>query len=339
MATAIEGHVKAWLAHDDHATRIEAQFVYQGWLDAAAAIKGERANQMVTAIEGHAKAWLAHGDHATRIEAQFIYKGWLEAADESARGRLSPRIIAWIEVHQNSDTSDFVLESWLDQGLGFEAVRQACFRAVCRLYDKPEGTYILKHVVRQRELPDGVVFAALFWCAKFPCHEDALNRLRPLVSLDRKEQMGAPLLVRVASQVLANQPVESIARDQQRRLAARATLAQLMGIGASFPLAEKLARIYFVRWLRDMRIFAGDPPSRCSPNAPNFDEQPALIEALFTLVATAEFEPARDLDDRKALEVFCDWVGRWRNRHFIPPLVQELTDRFEMPELWRRMLA
>jgi hypothetical protein len=341
MIALVEARVTAWLAQRDHAISDEARFAYKAWLDAAAAIGGEHAVKMVAAVEDHVAAWLAHRDHAASDEAQFIYKAWLEAAHGAQLRRFSNELLAWILAHQDDDNCDFVLESWLDKHLEFDPVAEPCFRAVRRLYNKRHCAFILKHVVRQKKLPEDVFLAALCWCAQFPDHEDALNRLGPLVGINQAIIVGAAQLTRITAKVLYHTNVDSLIVDPYKLAAARATLGSLFSIGESFTPAEKLARVYFIRWLRDGRIFRHSQPTvQAGRTTPVFDQKKSLVEALLTLMTHGEFAPATNSEDEATLAKFCDWVGQWEalNQVAIAGLVEELTDRFGLPHLWQRML-
>jgi len=131
------------------------------------------------------------------------------------------------------------------------------------------------------------------------------------------------------------------ANDPSDLLCARATLGFLFNLGNYFTRAEKLARIYFVRWLRDGRVFLPTISDRDSgKSSPLFDQKRGLVDALLTLLAHEEFVPAMNADDQAALLRFCDWVGQWQesNRQQLTDIVAELTDRFGLPHLWQRML-
>ena len=276
---AVRDAVNDWLSVLGFSSR--TSFVLYPWLHAAAAIEGERASAMVGMVEGHVAAWLAHGEHAVSAEAQFVYTDWLEAADEARLRRFRNETLAWILCHQDDESCDFVLESWLDKHLEFEPVAEAYFRAVRRLYNKVDGSFILKHVVRQKELPDDMLLAALYWCALFPDHEDAINRFGPLTSFNRADIIGDCRLTRVAARIFYRQDVSALVNDPYKLAAARATLGALFSVGEFYPLAEKLARIYFVRWLRDGRVFRLVQQHV----APLFDQKFSLVESLLTLMA------------------------------------------------------
>jgi hypothetical protein len=78
---------------------------------------------------------------------------------------------------------------------------------------------------------------------------------------------------------------------------------------------------------------------------PTFDQKSSLAEVLLTLMKHGEFSPVTKMDDEIALTQFCDWVGEWKtpdrvaqDQFAIPKLVEELTDRFGLKNLWQRML-
>jgi hypothetical protein len=186
-----------------------------------------------------------------------------------------------------------------------------------------------------------MIFAALCWCKRFPDHEDALIRLGPLITIDRANTMGAAQLTRVTARVLYHQEIDALIVEPFKLAVARATLGSLFSIGETFPLAEKLARIYLIRWLRDGRIFRpAFPIAQAGTAVATFDQRLSLAESLLTLMTHAEFTPSTQAEDGTALAKFCDWVGQWEasNLKGIASLVEELTDRFGLPHLWQRML-
>ena len=340
MVEKFKHYLVVWLAYRDNAMQPDTDFIYTTWLEAAAAIKGDAAADMVSQVKAHVVAWLKEGERSIKEKAMFIYKPWLEAASRTQLRLLSGEILTWILAHQDSSSCDFVLESWLDKGLEFSPVADACFRAVRRLYDNHEAAFILKHVVRQQELPADVVLAALYWCARFPDHEDVVSRLGPLISIDSAEIVGAHRLTKVAGKVLHNVRLETHLADVSKRAALRALLARVFEIGNAFPAAEKLARIYFARWLHDGRLFR--PLIQLDPIQvlTIFDQRIALVEALLTLMTYGEFRPATSDQDRAVLEQFCCWVEQWTpfSQRTIAALIEELSDRFGLPQLWQQML-
>jgi hypothetical protein len=341
MAKTIEKQMIAWLARDDHFLGEDAKYVYSSWLKAAAATGRETAATMVEKIESQVDAWLASGGHAGGPDARLVYSSWLEAAPVRKRRRFYDQTLEWILAHQDDERCSYLLESWLDKQLEFEPVSEACFRAVHRLYREPNGAFILKHVVRQKKLPATTIVEALSWCNRFPDHMDALNRLGPLLRVDWAKQFGAAPFVRVAAKVLFHQNIDAAVSDGLKLVVMRATIGSLFAIGAFFPTAEMLARIYFVRWLRDGRVFRpATPCGRPARSTPIFDQRLPLGRALLTLLARGEFTPKTNNDDETVIAQFCDWVGTWAtpNRDQVRELIENLTARFGLRPLWERML-
>ena len=337
MISKVESHLGQWLSHGDHAIQHDAQFIYASWLGAAVAIKGDKAIAMVSKVAEHIAAWLRQDEFAISGQARYIYVGWLEAAPGAQFDQFHNDIVSWILVHQNEDYCSFVLRSWLDRGLEFDPVAEPCFKIVRRSCRDLDAVFILKHVVRQKRLPEDVIFAALCWCSLFADHEDALNRLGPLLRIDRADLIGPARLTRVTAKVLFHQDVEIFLADPFKLAAARATLGSLFDIGRTFPPAEKLARIYFARWLRDGRIFC---PAINGQGHPIFDQKFLLAESLLTLLEHGEFVPRTNDEDNFVITQFCQWVSEWESPNFydIAGLVGEMSDRFGMPNLWQRML-
>jgi hypothetical protein len=337
MVKSVGDRVAAWLAYGDHATSDDARFLYASWLSVAAEIKGDVAAGMVRKVTDHLTNWLNHNDHADSEKAGFVYGNWLEAAEGAQLRQFFGEILNWIVVHQDDDCCEFVLEPWLDRGLEFDPVANTCFSIVRRSYDDPNATFILKHVVRQEKLPEDVVFAALCWCSLFPDHEDALNRLGPLLDVDREIIVGSARLTRVAAKVLLHLKVEALLADPFKLAAARAVLGSLFNMGKNFAPSEKLARVYFVRWLRDGRVFC---PATHGQRHPAFDQRLSLAEPLLTVLEHGEFVPWTNAEDNLVITQFCQWVSEWEslNVYGIAGLIDEMSDRFGMPNLWQQML-
>ena len=97
----IQPSLAQWLLQ--HATSLEARFVYQAWLDAG----GEKA-----VIQTSLAQWLPQ--HATSIEATFVYKAWLDAGGEKAV--IQPSLAQWLLQYATSIEARFVYQSWLDAG-------------------------------------------------------------------------------------------------------------------------------------------------------------------------------------------------------------------------------
>jgi hypothetical protein len=74
-----------------------------------------------------------------------------------------------------------------------------------------------------------------------------------------------------------------------------------------------------------------------------FDQKPALASGLLSVMEQGEFYPADNPIDYAALTRFCDWVAQWQSVDWklgkLRPLVEELTKRYGLPELWHRMLG
>jgi hypothetical protein len=341
MVDRVTDYVNVWLAHSDHEISETARFVFASWLDAAAAIKGVRAGEMVDRVAGHVAKWLAHEDNAISEEARFVLASWLEASSASQLRRFESETINWILLHEKGEGCDFVLETWLDNGLEFAPVAQACFVSVRRLCDKPDATFILKFVVRKQNLPVDIVSAALNWCARFPGHEDASSRLTPLVSMDRASDVGFARVTSTAATVLLHLKPTVFVADRFMIVYARALLGALFEIGVVYPPAEKLARIYLVRWLRDGRVFRPTSLRHADLDYIVFDQRFALLESLLTIMTHEEFQPALNRNDMVVLECFCEWGAQWDHSHLpsIRGLVVELVEQFGLPDLWQRMLS
>jgi hypothetical protein len=155
--------------------------------------------------------------------------------------------------------------------------------------------------------------------------------------------------MQVASAILYRRPVNSFAESPRALSEARAILGFLFCLGRSFPRAEKLARIYFVKWLRDGRVFV--PPSDASSVSKSdvwhFDENVSLIDAIPTLLEYREFDPASDAHDEHTLAQFCDWVANWQrldltgigNKRLIISIADDFVSAFGLSHIWARMCA
>jgi hypothetical protein len=235
-----------------------------------------------------------------------------------------------------------VIEPWLDKELDFELIAEPYFHAVRKLCTTINGTFLLKHinvVARHKGLPSDVVMAALLWCARFADHPDAPDRLSRV--LRRGGSADATIVTRVAAKVLFHVDFSDVLPKVHTVASARSILGSLFTLGHTHALAEKLARIYFVRWLRDGRVFfSAQPETEILTAEPGFDQQTALIEALFTLIERRDLSPTTSGADEIALNGFCNWVRHWKSpdRNAIDVLVRELTDRYGLPNLWQQMM-
>jgi hypothetical protein len=331
MVDVMQDYARAWLDNDNHAVTMAASYVYRGWLTAAAAIGGNRGAAIVAAAEKYISDWLAAYDHANSNEAAFVYKAWLEAAEGPRLRRFFSEILNWIFVCDDSEIASFVLESWLAKDLEFEPVAEAVFNVIRRLYKSPSGAFLLKYVLRRGNVPDDIIFAALCWCARHPKHGDAVARLGSLSQRDGP--FDDSQFVQVAAWVLYHQDSDIPSFVPFRKMLARALLVSLFIRGRQYPRAEKLARIYFVRWLRNGNIFR-------ESGERGLDQRIEIVEALLTLLTHKEFSPALDECDRVALEQFCDWVGQWdrMNLFHVRELIPELCAISGPHSLWTRML-
>ncbi|HEX8166600.1 MAG TPA: hypothetical protein VF601_12535 [Beijerinckiaceae bacterium] len=345
MVAFVQGWLATWLQTEGRATALDTQFVYTAWLDAAAAIKGERAAEMVAFVQGKLETWLSVEDHATTHEAGFIYRAWLRAKTGKLKDDpLLPAIMTWISLHREDENLSFVLRAALERGIPFEVVAEVCFDVVRREWNKPEGSFLLKHVVKQKALSEDIILAALCWCAKFPSTPDSLTRFHSLLRWGHLAHLTPSRITSVAAQILLHLSLDDIVSKPYYLSAAPALLGELFKLGHDFPEAEKLARIYFIRWLRDPRVFAARSHGRDHSDGLGelrpVDQMIELVEALITLLHHGEFTPKTSSSDRQALTRFCDWVATWEEgpRRELSGLVDELTERFGLPELWNRML-
>jgi hypothetical protein len=341
MAALIQPRLEAWLAVDGHAANLSARRLYETWLNVAAAIRGEVAARMVNVIELHVAAWV--NTHATHELAKYLYCSWLEAARGPCQRRFYAETLAAILANAEEEDSDYLLESWLDQRLEFEPVRAACFTALHRLRHSPEGTYILKHIVRQRGLPDEVVCDAVDWCKGHPAHPDAINRIGPLVTARTSNVVGIRRLTLVVTRVLHLADFGTIVSDSTKVAATRGSLGSLFAVGKYYPRAGRVASICLVAALRDGRLFDMPTMGRDGPRGLLFDQKTALVFGLLGVMKQGKLDPLRDAGDHIALTRFCDWVGQWKRTNEeldqLRSIVQQLTSGFGLPSLWLRMMG
>ena len=297
---------------------------------------------MVSLVQPQVEAWLAVDGRVTSADARFVYAAWLEGVPGPRQRRFYDETLAWISAYVDEEMSVNLLAPWLDQRLEFAPVRDACFKAVHRGRDSPQGTYILKHIVRRRDLPDDVIRDAPEWCDRHAAHRDTINRFGPLLNRRISSVVGLPRLVRIATRVLRRADLAAIASDSAMVAATRATIATLFGIGRHYPRAELVARISLVAALRDGRLFNAPTATQHGPRTLLFDQKMAIAGGLLSVMGQHELDPANSPIDYFAISCFCDWVGQWhRDEERLEKLravAQELTDRFGLPDLWRRMV-
>jgi hypothetical protein len=127
--TVIETFLAQWLPQ--HATSIEAQFVYKAWLDAG----GEKA-----VIETFLAQWLSK--HATSPEAQFVYKAWLDAGGEKAV--IETFLAQWLSKHATSPEAQFVYKAWLDAGGKKAVIETFLAQWLSKHATSPEAQFVYK---------------------------------------------------------------------------------------------------------------------------------------------------------------------------------------------------
>jgi hypothetical protein len=341
---AVEPHVMAWLCAAGAALRSTAHFILAAWLDALSKLRIPRSEARIAKVEPHVWAWLGHADNATLPDAGFLYRAWLDCAEAFHAGDDGPTLPAtfhegfkaWLARHGDSEDISFLLEAWLAANQSFAVVQDTCFLAIRKFWDRPDTSYTLKYVVRIRSLPDHVVLAAADWCNRFVGHEDVLIRFSQLLYAGHGKVIGEARTTAVASRILIAQDIFAATANEYTRAHARALLVELVLLAGTFPLAEKLARVYFARWLRQPLGFV---PDRDNAVKSKIDQRPELIELLLSLLQHRELNVANGEEDRQHVERFCDWVATWERRQHVPALAGELTDRFGHPDVWSRMMA
>lgn len=340
LARWIEASAMRWLQLVRDDPSVKPEHVLSAWLGAAAKIDKTQALAVVEVIEAVVEEWLSRGDNATRPGADIVYSSWLESVPPSKLRRFYDQTLAWIEHNKDNDDCDFLLETWLDKRLDFDVVAEACFAAVRRLYRRKEAVYILKHVVRQEELPAEIVLCAYFWCAKFPGHPDVLSRFSPLTRPRHWSLIGEKTFIGICARILNATAPESFLDTAYATAVARSLLATVFQLGSVHATAENLARIHFVRWLRDGRVFRTREPADANAAVLTFDQSVEFLDALLTVLATGEFEPASNARDEAVVASFCEWVGAWSapDAEVIRAMIAEFTERFGMAALWRKML-
>jgi hypothetical protein len=336
----LENYIAAWLNHEDNSNSLRARFVYYSWLLAAEIVRGPQADRMTALVEDKIATWLTKEGRVTSTEARFIFEAWLRGASDTKIRRFFVETLEWVEAHKESRDCGFVLDNWLSRHLEFDLVKEACFAAVRNTFEEESGAFILKFVTRQKKLPKDIVLAALSWCANFPKHPDALYRIGPLIRIENADMIGASRLVGVTAKVLLQFKPDDLASDAQLRGVARATIGSLFTVGKIYGEAEKLGRVYFVRWLKDGRIFRiSEADAAVADDLIKFDQKFVLAEELLTVLAQEEFSPEKNRADEAKLIDFCEWVATWlKPEGNMKALVEELTDRFGCEHIWRRMI-
>ena len=322
----VEAHVLAWLR--EHETSKDAQFVYRSWLDAAANLAKPECLHKVGKVEAHVLAWL--GKHEMSEDAGFVYKGWLDAGGSIDRVRVS--IFDWLAANFDSDQTDFLLKAWLEATRDFNSVRVPALQWFKRNKDKLDAVYVLKFIVRERELPSDAIEDVIAWCTTFPHVLDSVCRIFPILSHYGSGTLEKPL-IDAAMLVL-----EHIRMDWLTDKGVRDATVATIGV-----LAWKLRFISdFGSRLDDVHanVFLSPATYQAAfvPSTPNFVLNPALAQHVVGLVERKIIDPVRHRSD---FERFADWLAAWppERKRSLQPAMQVLERSCAIPGLWKSVGA
>ena len=264
-----------------------------GDLEEAFARFAREANGNLAAVRRPVEEWLAHEDNGLRPEAAIVYRVWLNATKYTHW--VEKPLAEWLAVNGSADVAESVFHAWLHAGGRFVFIRKQVFEWLRAHTLERNAVYVLKHVVKQRALPDDLTLKALKWCADFADDRDAIWRLNSLSA-----HISSDLFVeavRASAAVLeplfANPDLSGVTRSQVTTVLGN--LVKLEDFG-SHPTSRELDAL-LCRWMNHPQSF--EPSIRHAPYNQN-------RQFLTRLLAAAENEtPTPDLS--RLLE----WLGFW----------------------------
>ena len=320
----VEGHVLAWLGKHD--TLEAAGFVYQSWLDAAAKLDKSECADKFGKVEGHVLAWL--GKHDTLEAAEFVYKSWLDAGGLSDLIR-SP-MVRWLDANLGHVRSDFIINAWLAATRDFATVRTSALAWLKQNKTNPDAKFVLKFVVRDRDLPLETIEDVIFWCTNFPNTLDTICRIGPMFS----RFASGPLekrLTEVTLLVLEHLEANWLT-DKGAREATIGTIALLAW--KPRPIDNFEARLDAIHAKLLLHSSAYSPGFVA--NAPKFVLNPALPRHVSGMIRRKIIDPETDLS---ALERFADWLAAWPpdRKPLLQAAIKALEQSCPIPGLWARV--
>lgn len=324
----IDCHVLAWIEAFG-ATEV-ARFVYQSWLDAG----GQRdfIDSYVLAwieafgvIEGARfvyKAWLDAGGQRDLIDrrvlawievfgaiedAQFVYRAWLNAGGQ--RDLIDTYVITWVEAHGTAEVAKYVYDAWLAAGGDFAIISRSCLAWFSAHAATIEAGFVLKYIIRQKDLPPTILHAAIRWCALFPDSEDAIWRVMSVLGtyIKSDEAVAIVLAFLACLRVLNPHRLSRMSHgiDEDGSLLSFQVLNALglsLGVLALDAVDRDELRIAHAKLLAHSEIY----------EAAHADREPYVYPALVHHVSELIKRGLIDLDrDRVGLARFADWMRAW----------------------------
>ena len=242
------------------------------------------------------EVWLSQENNRLLPEASRVYCAWLDVTGNA--GLIEKPLAEWLAVNGGTKESERVFRVWLEVGGRFAFVRKEVFEWVRTHTLERDAGYLLKHVVRQRVLPDDVALKILNWCAEFAHDRDAIWRMSSLSA-----HVSADLFLdalRVAVPVLApsfaNPSLLPVTRSQVTTVLGNLTTLEHL---ASHPQSPELDAL-LCRWMNHPQSFEASPDHGRHHQTRHFLLR--LIAAAESAVNTPELTP------------LIDWAGSWEER-------------------------
>ena len=306
----IQPSLAQWLLQ--YATSIEARFVYQSWLDA-----GEEKAVIQTSLA----QWLLQ--HATSLEAQFVYKAWLNSNGDLSL--ISTSLARWLEHNQGYPEIDYICRAWLKAGGDFVVVQEIALSWLHKNWQKEEAVYLMQSLLSQQDLPLDTLVDMLKWCQKFPHNPNALNRFTGLQKRLFNDELAedvcstaeAVLTPLVAKQYIDNSTKAKIYQAFSFIISARSL--------HNSEFNDRVDNI-FMQWLHNPVSFG---ESIVHP----LSQRKAYLKRVSVLIYRHKLDVQ---EDREVIIRFLSWVNLWEpvNKEAIRRDLDDLKSKFPDPELW-----
>jgi len=90
-------------------------------------------------------------------------------------------VLKWIGDFGTTEAAQFVYWPWLAAGGSFESIAHKCLEWFDKYRTKIDAVFVLKYIVRQKDLPSDAIRNAILWCARFSDHEESIWRITSLL--------------------------------------------------------------------------------------------------------------------------------------------------------------
>ncbi|MFL5215513.1 MAG: hypothetical protein ACJ8DH_16755 [Microvirga sp.] len=248
------------------------------------------------------RRWLDR--YANIPEAQFVYRAWLHA--KGGVDAIAQDVRRWLELHRGRDDIDHVMAGWANAGGNFDVIEEFAFAWLRRNLKRPEPLHLLKFILRQPNLPLGIVADAAVWCRIHADNPECVTRLGTLLTFYAKDDARAPL-TDIALDVLERIEPGDLA-NEFIRAATIATIGQtawIQNANGDFKATPGLR-------LRAVHAYLLQESDMYRPGLyvlePSFMRKPPLVHHVAHLVQSGALNRAADRDK---IEQFVQWLATW----------------------------